>query len=81
MSHFYLSTSQVSSKTDAVTFYGPLVSDGYGCCYSITEKKLLFGLSSLNSCPTTSAKEFGNDLQNALIDCQNLLLKVSQSKL
>jgi carnitine O-acetyltransferase len=81
LSHFYLSTSQVSSKTDAVTFYGPLVNDGYGCCYSITEKKILFGLSSLNSCSTTSAKEFGGHLQNALIDCQNILLKVGNSKL
>ena len=77
LSHFYISSSQVSSKTDAVTFYGPLVNDGYGCCYNITEKKLLFGLSSLNSCPKTNAKEFGNQIQNALIDCQNLLLKVN----
>ena len=77
LSHFYISSSQVSSKTDAVTCYGPLVSDGYGCCYNITEKKIFFGLSSLNSCEKTSAKEFGNQIQNALIDCQNLLLKVT----
>jgi carnitine O-acetyltransferase len=78
LSHFYVSSSQVSSKVDtAVTFYGPLVIDGYGCCYSITEKKLMFGLSSSNSCSTTSAKRFGIQLQNSLIDCQNLLLKVN----
>ena len=53
------------------------MNDGYGCCYNITEKKILFGLSSLNSCEKTRAKEFGNQLQNALIDMQGLLLKVT----
>ena len=75
--HYYISSSQVSSKTDAVTSYGPAVEDGYGACYNILEKRLFFGLSSYNSCKSTSAKMFGMHIQNALIDCQNLLLKVN----
>ena len=75
--HYYISSSQVSSKTDAVTSYGPAVEDGYGACYNILETRLFFGLSSYNSCKSTSAKIFGQHIQNALIDCQNLLLKVN----
>ncbi len=28
--HYFISSSQVSSKYDAVTSYGPLADDGYG---------------------------------------------------
>ncbi len=75
--HYHISSSQVSSKYEAVTSYGPAVEDGYGCCYNITEKKIMFGISSNNCCPETSAKTFASYIQNALIDCQNLLLKVN----
>jgi carnitine O-acetyltransferase len=73
--HYNISSSQVSSKFDAVTFYGPAVDDGYGCCYNLTEKKIMFGLSSWISCSETKSKTFGTQLKNALLDCQDLLLK------
>lgn len=75
--HYHISSSQVSSKYDAVTCYGPAVPDGYGACYNITEKKIFFGISSNNSCHETSSKKFAGFIQMALIDCQNLLLKVN----
>ena len=73
--HYFISSSQVSSKYDSVTIYGPAVDDGYGACYNITEKRILFGLSSYRSCPTTDAKMFGEHIRNALLDCQALLTK------
>lgn len=78
--HYYISSSQVSSKFEAVTFFGPAVEDGYGVCYNITEKKLIFGLSSFRSCKETNAKEYGQYITNALLDCRKLLTKV-KSKL
>lgn len=74
-SYFYLSTSQVSSKFEAVTTFGPLVDDGYGTCYNIMENKLLFGISSYRSCAMTNSKIFGENLRDALLDCQALLIK------
>ncbi len=78
--HYYISSSQVSSKFEAVTSYGPAVDDGYGACYNILEEKLIFGLSAFKSNPETNAKQFGDHIRNALIDCQNLLYK-NKSKL
>lgn len=75
--HYHISSSQVSSKYETVTSYGPAVEDGYGACYNILEKKIMFGISSNNSCKETNSKIFANYIQNALIDCQNLLLKVN----
>lgn len=75
--HYYISSSQVSSKYEAVTSYGPAVDDGYGACYNITEKKLIFGLSSLKSCPITDSRVFGKNIENSLLDCQNLLIKLN----
>jgi carnitine O-acetyltransferase len=75
--HYLISSSQVSSKFEAVTSYGPAVEDGYGACYNITEKKISFGLSAYRSSPNANTRNFGVHIQNALIDCQNLLLKVN----
>jgi carnitine O-acetyltransferase len=79
--HYYLSTSQVSSKFDAVAGYGPLVNDGYGACYSIMEDRIHFGLSAFNSCPETNVNKFARYLQEALLDCQSLLNSKPKSKL
>jgi carnitine O-acetyltransferase len=75
--HFYISSSQISSRYEEVTTYGPLVEDGYGCAYNIMETKLLFGISALNSCAGTSAKLYAENLRSSLLDCQKLLLKVN----
>ncbi len=75
--HFYISSSQISSRFEAVTSYGPLVEDGYGASYNIMENKIMFGLSALKSCEKTSAKLFGSNIKQALIDCQNLLTRIN----
>ena len=74
--HYFISSSQVSSKFDAVTSYGPLVDDGYGCCYNILETQLMFGISSFKSCKETNSKLFAENLKDALNECQYLLSKV-----
>lgn len=76
-SHFYISSSQISSQYEGVTCYGPLVEDGYGCAYNIMESQLLFGISALNSCGQTSAKLYSENLRSSLLDCQKLLLKIN----
>lgn len=83
--HYYISSSQVSSRHEAVSCFGPVVEDGYGACYNIMEKKLLFGLTSFKSAAAagqqqageTSARRFGEAIRNALLDMQRLLVKLS----
>jgi hypothetical protein len=78
LNHFYISSSLTSSKFEAVTTFGPLCEDGYGASYNIMENKIIFGLSSLNSCEKTSAKLLAHNINQALVDCQNLLLNFKQ---
>uniref|UniRef100_A0A1B0CHY9 Putative carnitine o-acyltransferase crot n=1 Tax=Lutzomyia longipalpis TaxID=7200 RepID=A0A1B0CHY9_LUTLO len=72
-SHMRLSTSQVASKYEAYMCYGPLVDNGYGCCYNPREDDMLFGISAFNSCPETSSKKFSMTLKESLIDMYKIL--------
>ncbi|XP_022693330.1 carnitine O-acetyltransferase-like isoform X1 [Varroa jacobsoni] len=64
--HFRLSTSQVPAKSRSVMFYGPLVPDGYGCCYNPMNNRILFGLSAFKSCATTDLSRFRDCLEYSL---------------
>ncbi len=77
LNYFFISSSQVSSKFEAVTSYGPFVEDGYGACYNILENKILFGLTSFNSCSKTNTKAFANNIKQSFVDCRNLLIKIN----
>lgn len=47
--YFKLSTSQVATIfPESFMVYGPLVVDGYGCCYNPSDKRVTFGISSFN---------------------------------
>lgn len=47
--YFKLSTSQVATIfPESFMVYGPLVVDGYGCCYNPSNDRMTFGISSFN---------------------------------
>ncbi|XP_043218584.1 carnitine O-acetyltransferase-like [Amphibalanus amphitrite] len=71
--HMKLSTSQVPVVADAFMCYGPLVPDGYGCCYNPRDTQINFGTSACNSSPATVAADFRGALENSLNDMFNLL--------
>lgn len=77
-SHMRLSTSQVASRYDAFMCYGPLTSDGYGCCYSPKDKDMWFGLSSFKSCPETSTTLFKKSLEEALRHMYEVLVNAGE---
>lgn len=77
LSHYYISSSQVSSQFEAVVCFGPAVEDGYGVCYNIMEKKLIISVSSFKSCSKTSARAFAKHVEHALLDCHRVLSKVN----
>ncbi|GAB0099293.1 uncharacterized protein DMENIID0001_151450 [Sergentomyia squamirostris] len=72
-SHMRLSTSQVPSQFELYMCYGPLVDNGYGCCYNPRANDMFFGISAFNSCPETSAKKFSVTLKESLMDMFRIL--------
>lgn len=72
---------QVPSVNEAFMCYGPLVPDGYGCCYSPRSHDMCFGISAFNSDPTTSAGDFKLALQEVLLEMQKVNAQNIQSKL
>ena len=65
--HFKLSTSQVATNADDMFMcYGPVCSDGYGCCYNPLNDEIIFTLSSFSDCESTSSKRFVRAIENAL---------------
>ncbi|KAK2581333.1 hypothetical protein KPH14_008106 [Odynerus spinipes] len=63
---FTLSSSQVPYKSTSFMCYGPVVPDGYGCCYNPRTDDILFACSSYKSCKETSSKAFADTLKEML---------------
>ncbi|KAL3281380.1 hypothetical protein HHI36_004590 [Cryptolaemus montrouzieri] len=78
-SQMRLSTSQVATKCSGVMAYGPLVPNGYGCCYNPRPKDIFFALSCFEDNPETNITTFKNALENSLIDMHNLLAKTNST--
>lgn len=79
--HMRLSTSQVATKCNGFMCYGPLVPDGYGCCYNPRDNYINFAVSAFVSHPDTSATKFRESLENSLTDMHNVLAKAQKAKL
>lgn len=52
--------------------YGPVVTDGYGCCYNPRPEDILFACSSFKSSDKTCTKKIANALQRALCDMKEI---------
>ena len=61
--------------------YGPLVPDGYGCCYNPRKNDISFGISAFNSSRETNAAKFKLALQHSLIEMQDIAVKGVKAKL
>ncbi|KAI4464457.1 carnitine o-acyltransferase [Holotrichia oblita] len=79
--HMRISTSQVATKCDGFMCYGPLVPDGYACCYNPRSNDMNFAVSAFVEDPTTSAPKFREALEKSLLDMHNVLVKIGKSKL
>lgn len=79
--HMRLSTSQVATNCDGFMCYGPLVDNGYGCCYNPRPKDMNFAVSAFASDPETNATRFREALEQSLLDMHNVLAKTQKSKL
>ncbi|XP_039300487.1 choline O-acetyltransferase-like isoform X2 [Nilaparvata lugens] len=71
--HFALSTSQVPTTSDCVLGYGPVVPDGYGCCYNPWPNTITFCISAFHSSESTKSSLFAQNLEDSLLAMQELL--------
>ncbi|XP_012274626.1 carnitine O-acetyltransferase isoform X2 [Orussus abietinus] len=70
--HFTLTSSQVAFKTPSFMCYGPVVPDGYGCCYNPRPEDIFFACSSFKSCKGTCSKSFAEALKQSLCEMKAL---------
>ena len=61
-----------SSRHGGFACYGPLQTDGYGCCYSLGQNLLSFAVSAINSNEETNASRFAKTLDESLKDMHDL---------
>ncbi|XP_053995714.1 choline O-acetyltransferase isoform X2 [Hylaeus anthracinus] len=79
INHFALSTSQVTTKNDAIVGYGPVEPDGYGCAYNIRSNGFIFSVSAFHSDGRTNAMRFAQTLEQSLRDMA-AMLKIALGK-
>lgn len=53
--------------------YGPLVDDGYACCYNPREENMNFAIAAFRKNEETNASRFRESLEGSLDDMKNLL--------
>ncbi|XP_003379616.1 vesicular acetylcholine transporter unc-17 [Trichinella spiralis] len=71
---FRLSTSQIPWLPDnAAVGYGPVVDDGYGCAYKLSDGSIKFFISTLNTSDKTNIAEFHHTLKTTLDQFQIFL--------
>ncbi|XP_034474790.1 carnitine O-acetyltransferase-like [Drosophila innubila] len=73
--NFQVLSSQVATPHDGFMSFGPLSSDGYGCCYNPRENDIIFAISSWKLKPKICATRYGKAIELALADMGQLLLE------
>ncbi|EDW12052.2 carnitine O-acetyltransferase isoform X2 [Drosophila mojavensis] len=76
---FRILSSQLSTPHDSFMVYGPLNSDGYGCCYNLRENDITFTITAWNHNPQISARSYGMAIESALADMGHLILDSGNS--
>lgn len=74
-------SKQIASRNSMVTCYGPVVPDGYGCCYNPRRDEIKFAVSAFNSNPSTCANKFGEALAASLTEIRDIACSQVPSKL
>uniref|UniRef100_A0A8C7WEK7 Choline O-acetyltransferase n=1 Tax=Oncorhynchus mykiss TaxID=8022 RepID=A0A8C7WEK7_ONCMY len=69
---FILSTSQVPTTVEMFCCYGPVVPNGYGCCYNPQSDHLLFSVTSFHGSTETCSAVFIKALDEGLVEMRDL---------
>ncbi|KAJ8013542.1 hypothetical protein DPEC_G00030850 [Dallia pectoralis] len=77
---FVLSTSQVPTTVEMFCCYGPVVPNGYGCCYNPQSEHLLFSVTSFHGSTETSSAVFIRALDESLLEMRDLCKRTNRSQ-
>ncbi|KAL0964810.1 hypothetical protein UPYG_G00329280 [Umbra pygmaea] len=77
---FILSTSQVPTTVEMFCCYGPVVPNGYGCCYNPQSEHLLFSVTSFHGSTETSSAVFIKALDEGLLEMRGLCSRTNKSQ-
>jgi len=69
---FRLSTSNMSPQLHYDAGFGPVSTDGYGCCYGIRKMNITCSVTALRDCEKTSATKMRDAIAHALRDMRRL---------
>lgn len=76
---FSLSTSQVSSREhpEICTSFGPIVPDGYACCYNLSGQQIVAAITanSSNQSFSCEASKFGESLRDSLDRMRDIVVE------
>nr|XP_046207948.1 choline O-acetyltransferase-like [Oncorhynchus gorbuscha] len=75
---FILSTSQVPTTVEMFCCYGPVVPNGYGCCYNPQSDHLLFSVTSFHGSTETCSAVFIKALDEGLVEMRDLCRKCNK---
>lgn len=78
--NYRIVSRQFAVKSKTFMCHGPLMPDGYACCYNIRDNDILFGITSWKNNPETCSDRFGFVLNEALNNIMHVLLAAQKNE-
>ncbi|XP_064554014.1 carnitine O-acetyltransferase-like [Drosophila montana] len=70
--NFRIVSSHLTTPHDSFMAYGPLNSEGYGCCYNLRDNDITFAISGWDENPDISVARYCSAIESALTDMGHL---------
>ncbi|EDW63428.2 carnitine O-acetyltransferase [Drosophila virilis] len=77
--NFGIVSSHLTTPHDCFMAYGPLNSEGYGCCYNLRENDITFAISGWDGNPDISVARYCTAIESALTEMGHLRKRRSSS--
>ncbi|KAH8412427.1 hypothetical protein KR009_001927 [Drosophila setifemur] len=71
---FQLFTSQVATSHEGFMAFGPLITEGYACCYNPHDDKIIFAISAWRASPKISAERYAKAIKKSLEAMRKVIL-------
>ncbi|XP_032311069.1 titin isoform X2 [Drosophila ananassae] len=71
---FEMFTSHVATENDSFMVFGPLVAQGYGCCYNPQDEKIVFSISAWKSNRHMDVRRFGLAVKMSLESMRQVII-------
>ncbi|KAJ2841114.1 Carnitine O-acetyltransferase mitochondrial, partial [Coemansia erecta] len=79
-SHWYLSTSQISSENFTSYGWSEVTPKGYGVAYNIRKESLIIHITCIRNSFGLDSDRFAQSIETAAMDVRDMLLKETRAK-